>query len=226
MPKLYGVGVGPGDPELITVKAARILREADVIAVPDTGGSVKTAQTIASEYIADKEILYCGAPMGADANVTGENYDKAAADITELLHAGKNVAFITLGDPSVYSTYAYVQKRVEALGGETETIPGVPSFCAAAALIGESLCEGAEPLSIIPGSNENLDRYLELPGNKVVMKSGSKLKSLLTRLGSDDRFDISVASNCGMANERVTRGADAGSDNAGYFSIVVLKDKR
>jgi precorrin-2/cobalt-factor-2 C20-methyltransferase len=222
---LYGVGVGPGDPELMTIKAARALREADVVAIPDTGKGDMTAMNIAREHIAGKELLYCSAPMGAGRAAADSAYDAAAAEIAARLGAGKNVAFITLGDPSVYSTYAYVQRRVAALGYATRTIPGVPSFCAAAALTGGGLCEGAEPLIILPGSCGNMDAYLTLPGAKVVMKAASKLPALTRRLIEDGRFDVAVASNCGMAGEKLALGAEALDSAGGYFSIIILKDR-
>ena len=96
---LYGVGVGPGDPELVTMKAARILREADVVAVPDKGSGEKTALNIVREWTADRELLYCPTPMVRDKALLDVCYGKIADDICALLDAGKNVAFITLGGP-------------------------------------------------------------------------------------------------------------------------------
>jgi precorrin-2/cobalt-factor-2 C20-methyltransferase len=221
----YAVGVGPGDPELMTVKAVRVLREADVVAVPDTGRSERTAYRIAREYIEDKEILYCPTPMGADKRRTEENYDAVAAQIAERLGRGESVAFITLGDPSVYATSAYVQRRVAALGYATETVAGVPSFCAAAARLGESLCEGSRALTILPGSCADTDAYLALPGNKVIMKSASRLPELTARMLADSRFNVAVAANCGMAGEVLARGDDALRLDAGYFSLLIVTER-
>ena len=111
---LYGVGVGPGDPELMTVKAVRIIREADVVAVPDG----QTARGIAAEYLDGKEILSCPMPMLRDKALLAQKHDEAADTICALLDEGKTVAFLTLGDPTVYSTYIYVHKRVLARGYE------------------------------------------------------------------------------------------------------------
>jgi precorrin-2/cobalt-factor-2 C20-methyltransferase len=222
----YGVGVGPGDPELLTLKAVRVLREADVIAVPDTGKGEKTAESIAREYIAGKEILYCASPMGAERRLTEAGYDLAARQIAEILARGRSVAFITLGDPSVYSTFAYVRRRVVGLGYCSETVPGVTSFCAASARLGESLCEGREPLAILPGACADLDAYLALPGNKVIMKSGAKLPELTASLIAQRRFDVAVAANCGMENERLAHGEAALGEDLGYFSMILLKDRR
>ena len=102
---LYGLGVGPGDPELLTLKAVRILKEADVIAVPDKGSGEKTALHIVEAYIQGKPLLPCATPMVRDQQVLDAAHHRIADSICALLEEGKTVAFITLGDPTVYSTY-------------------------------------------------------------------------------------------------------------------------
>ena len=131
--KLYGVGVGPGDPELLTLKARRILLEADVVAVPDKGSGEKTALNIVKDVVEGKNLRPCPTPMVRDKALLDGCYEEIAARICALLDEGKNVAFITLGDPTLYSTYIYVHKKVLARGYDAELIPGVPSFCAVAA---------------------------------------------------------------------------------------------
>ena len=148
--KLYGVGVGPGDPELLTKKAERVLREADVVAVPDKGAGEKTALNIVADIVGGKELLYCPTPMVRDRAVLDGCYEKIADDICALLDAGKVVAFITLGDPTVYSTYIYVHKKVLARGYAAELVPGVPSFCAVAARLNTSLCGAAAHRARLP----------------------------------------------------------------------------
>ena len=223
--KLYGVGVGPGDPELITRKAERILREADVVAVPDKGAGEKTALRIVEDLVAGKELLFCPTPMVRDRAVLGACYEKIAGDLCALLDQGRTVAFITLGDPTVYSTYIYVHKKVAERGYEAELIPGVPSFCAVAARLGTSLCEGAERLLIVPASHDPSDS-LDVKANKVFMKAGKglgELKDLLDRRGLLDR--ASMVANCGMEGERVfPRLSDVG-EGSGYFSIVLVKEE-
>ena len=126
--KLYGVGVGPGDPELLTRKAERIIRASAVLAGPDKGAGEKTALTIIGPLADGKERLDCSTPMVRDQAVLDAAYDAAAYAICEKLDQGKDVAFITLGDPTVYSTYIYIHRRVLSRGYEAEIIPGVPSF--------------------------------------------------------------------------------------------------
>ena len=108
--KLYGVGVGPGDPELLTAKAIRVIRECAVVAVPQSGAGDQAALTIAAEYIGDKPVLHCDMPMTRDKAARDASHDRAADEICALLDEGKDVAFLTLGDPTVYSTCWYVVK--------------------------------------------------------------------------------------------------------------------
>ena len=222
--KLYGVGVGPGDPELLTRKAERVLREADIVAVPDKGAGEKTALNIVADIVAGKELLYCPTPMVRDRAVLDGCYEQIANDICSLLDEGKNVAFITLGDPTVYSTYIYVHKKVLARGYEAELIPGVPSFCAVAARLNTSLCEGAERLLIVPASHDAAD-CLDIRANKVFMKAGKAIGELQAQLAERDMLEhASLVANCGMEGELVCpRFADM-TDGTGYFSIVLVKE--
>ena len=106
--KLWGVGVGPGDPELLTVKAVRVLREADVVIVPDASSGDKVALNIAKDYLKDKQIQFVKTPMVRDKAVMDAAHEQAADTICALLDEGKQVAFLTLGDPAIYSTYMYL----------------------------------------------------------------------------------------------------------------------
>ena len=222
--KLYGVGVGPGDPELLTRKAERVLREADIVAVPDKGAGEKTALNIVSDLVAGKELLSCPAPMVRDQAVLEASYQESADRICARLDEGKTVAFITLGDPTVYSTYIYVHKKVLARGYEAELIPGVPSFCAVAARLNTSLCEGAERLLIVPASHDAAD-CLDIRANKVFMKAGKAIGELQGQLAERGLLEhASLVANCGMEGELVCpRFADM-TDGTGYFSIVLVKE--
>lgn len=222
--KLYGVGVGPGDPELLTRKAERVLGEADIVAVPDKGAGEKTALNIVSDLVAGKELLSCPAPMVRDQAVLEASYQESADRICARLDEGKTVAFITLGDPTVYSTYIYVHKKVLARGYEAELIPGVPSFCAVAARLNTSLCEGAERLLIVPASHDAAD-CLDIRANKVFMKAGKAIGELQAQLAERGLLEhASLVANCGMEGELVCpRFADM-TDGTGYFSIVLVKE--
>ena len=148
--KLYGIGVGPGDSELMTVKAARIVGEADVIITPKTekkDGSV--ALNIAKPYIQEHtEIVPVVFPMVLDDATQQEGWEEAKRVIVSYLEQGKNVVFLTLGDPMFYSTYMYVYRLIENTGFEIETIPGITAFCAIGSHLGYPIVEKEEVLYI------------------------------------------------------------------------------
>ncbi|MDO4890797.1 MAG: precorrin-2 C(20)-methyltransferase [Coriobacteriaceae bacterium] len=225
--KLYGVSVGPGDPELLTLKAVRVIREADVVAVPDIGHKRQTAYGIAREYLEGKRILDCSTPMSRDRQAVLTSYRAIADKICELLDAGEDVAYLTLGDATVYSTYMYVHDLVLERGYEAQIIPGVTSFCAAAARLGRALCEGSEQLHVVPVIGADLDAVLDLPGSKVFMKAGRELGVLRDALAERGQLEqASLVANCGLPDERVhPRFADA-DPAADYFSVVVVKESK
>ena len=222
--KLYGVGVGPGDPELLTLKAVRVLREADVVMVPDSVKADKTALHIASAYLQNKTVETVTTPMVRDKAVVDAAYTAAADRICALLDQGKQVAFLTLGDPTVYSTYMYIHEKVKARGYDVEVVPGVPSFCAAAARLNLSLCQGSEPLLIVPASH-GAEGLLDVKANKVFMKAGKSILELQSQLRDRGLLDhAAMVENCSMENERVyPRFADL-QEASGYFSLVIAKE--
>lgn len=223
--KLYGVGIGPGDPELLTLKAVRLLREADVIAAPDTGGEARTALNIVSDYIQNKPILNCPTPMTRDPKRLEQAWEVSTALICEQLDFGKNVVFITLGDPTIYSTYLYIHRRVLDRGYSAELIPGVPSFCAAAAKLNLSLCEGNERLLIVPASHDSLQESLNFSANKVLMKSGRQLSKVKEILRTRNELDnASMVANCGLEGEYIQHSFAAANTDSSYFSIVIVKN--
>ena len=204
---LYGVGVGPGDPELITRKAQRIIAQAAVLAVPDKGSGEKTALTIAGELAA------------LDAA-----YEANADRVCALLDGGKDVAILTLGDPTVYSTNLYLHRKVTARGYEAEIIPGVPSFCAVAARLGAALCEKSERLLIVPASHKDVDDCLDVDANLVFMKAGREIGALKEKLAEKGLLErASMVANCGMEGEAVYPRFAELTDGSGYFSVVLVK---
>lgn len=221
---LYGVGVGPGDPELLTLKAVRILQEADVVAAPDKGRGEQTALSIAARWIGDKPLLSCPAPMVKDEAALDRAHSQAAEDICALLDQGKTVAFLTLGDPSVYSTYIYIHRKVQARGYPVELVPGVTSFCAAAAKLNTSLCQGEDRLLIVPACHDVADTF-DVPANKVYMKAGRSLDALRQALAARGQLShASAASNVGMEGERIWPSLAEMEDAPGYFSVVLVKE--
>lgn len=223
--KLYGVGVGPGDKELITVKALRILREADIIAVPQMRSGVRTAYEIIEDYIEGREIMEFLMPMTKDLKRLEENYSDIARRLAEKLDEGKDIAFITLGDVTIYSSYMQIDRMLRDRGYETGLVPGIPSFCAAAARLNMPLCERDEPLVILPASYEGIEAGLDMKGTKVLMKPGRAIggvRELLKKRGLTE--NAVMVECCGMENERVYNDMNEIDGNSSYFSIVIVKD--
>ena len=220
---LYGIGVGPGDTELMTVKAVKTAKICDIIAVPHKDPNKCTALKIALGAIpelAEKELLAVDMPMTKDPAKLEAAYSAGTAAIAARLDEGKAIAFLTLGDPTVYSTYLYLHQRVAGMGYETHIIPGVPSFCAAAAELGIPLCENKEQLHIIPGTYTPTEA-LKLPGVKVMMKND--LPATLPALRQAGA-QAAMVENCGMENQKVYRTLEEIPEDAGYFSLLIVKD--
>ena len=225
--KLIGIGAGPGDPELITVKALKRLKECDVLAVPDADkGSSTVYKIVLQAYpeIKDKPTFSVIMPMTHDLQQLAKSHRQAADLVEEYLKKGQSVGFITLGDPTVYSTYMYVHKLVLEDGFEAEIVSGITSFCAAAAKLNISLAERAEMMHVVPSSH-GIESALKMPGTKVLMKAGSKMAMVKKTLIEND-MDVKMVLNCGMPDEQVFTSAQQIPDNPGYFSLIIAKDKK
>ena len=222
---LIGVGVGPGDPELMTLKAVRMIRENEVIAVPGKQPKETVAYQIAVQAapeLADKTLLPLYMPMTMDAEERENNWKIAADTAEQQLEQGKNVVFLTLGDPTVYSTFSYVKKLVEEHGYQTATVSGITSFCAAAARMNVSLSEWNEPLHILPA---RLEDDLNYSGNCVLMKSGRKMDRVKQQLAQSGR-DVVMVENCGMPEEKIYHGVEEIPDDAGYYSLIIAREPK
>lgn len=223
--KLYGVGVGPGDPELLTLKALRVMEESEVIAVPGDMPESSMAYRIAKQgckSLVEKETVAISMPMTKVEEALRESHEKGADIIAGFLDQGKQVAFLTLGDPSVYSTYLYLKKILENRGYNTEMVSGIPSFCEAAAALNISLTEKAESLHIIPASY-SIEEALKLSGTKVLMKSGKKLGKVREQLLAEG-VDAMMVENCGMEGERHYLSAEEMPEQGSYYSLIVVKE--
>lgn len=219
MGTFYAVGVGPGDPRLMTLRAVEVIRAADVVAAPRSGAERNLALQIADAYLAGKEILELDMPMTRDEDVLARSHAAAAEALAVPLRAGRTVAFLTLGDPGIYSTVMYVYARVAAMGFAAEVIPGVPSFCAAAAALGRPLCERAEPLHILPASYPGTAEALALDGCRVLMKSGRSFGALRESLRGRHAQVVECAS---LPSQRVWPCDEQPDETPGYFSIVIV----
>ena len=208
--KLYSVGIGPGDPELMTLKSVRLLKECDVVALPKGDTDVMTAKNIVNKDMAAMDKAH---REGADA-------------IEKLLDEGKNVVFITLGCPTVYATCIYVHKLVLQDGYEAELVAGVTSICAVAAKLNTSLCERAEPLIVLPGSYKESSKFLDGPGNKVLMKSASEIGRVRDELREKGLIkNAGMVERCGLPGEKVYRDLEEIDPASSYFSVILVKEK-
>ncbi|MDD4377596.1 MAG: precorrin-2 C(20)-methyltransferase [Eubacteriales bacterium] len=217
--KFFAVGVGPGDPELLTLKAIKTMEGSDVIVVPRSGASENIALKIAEEYIKNKEIVECDMPMIKDQEKLNIYHDQSADLISNLLNNGKTVSFLTLGDPVIYSTVMYVHKRLTERGYDTGIVSGIPSFCAAAASLNSSLCERDEMLHIIPATYTDVDKIVEYDGTKVLMKSGKTIMDIKDKLVENSAMVVECAT---MENEKVYKDIKDLKEKSSYFSIIVI----
>lgn len=229
--KIYGIGVGPGDPELLTMKAVRILRECDVIGIPAKDVTSCTAYQIARQAvpeIEEKEVIAVTVPMTTDQDVLNEVYDNGCKVLQEALQQGKNVAFLNLGDPTIYASYMEIHKRMVEAGYEAQLISGVPSFCAVAATLGVALGSGKENIHILPGRYQETELE-EYDGTRILMKSGGKIadiKEQLVQMEDEKRITAYAVSDCGMENQTVCQDIRELSEQAGYFTTIIVKELR
>lgn len=227
--KFYGVGIGPGDPELMTLKAVNTINACEIIAAPRTKSGQMLALDITkgSCNLDGKTIVPMDFVMERDPAKRAAKYNEGCDKVTEYLDKGYDVAMVNLGDVSVYATVMYIIEILEARGYETEMIPGITSFSAIAATLNTSLTEMNEPLHIIPASAGDLDEMLELKGNKVLMKSASQLQNTIDTLKKHDMLDkASLVANCGLPNEVVMRTIEEDEElptQAGYFTTLIVK---
>lgn len=214
---LYVVSVGPGDPELLTQKAIRVLERCAAVAYPVTQSGQRLAWDVAAQAVdlSRKRELPLPFSMGREAR-----YEDAADRIAACLAAGEDVALLNLGDASLYATGSRILRAVRARGWETAVIPGVPSFCAAAARLGVPLAERDEPLHIVPDASP---AALALPGTKVFMKTGGRLPELMKAVGSSGRRGMAVK-NCGLPDEAAYPDLSQAAPEAGYFVTVIVKE--
>ena len=217
----YGVGVGTGDPELITLKAVRIINENEVLAfpseIPEDSFAYKTVSAVIPG-LKDKTLIALPMPMTSDEKELYTAHINNSDKIKDYLSKGINVVYLTIGDPSIYSSFGYLQKLISDMGYDTEMISGVTSFSSAAARFNIPLVLGKEPIHIVSDIN---DLEKDMKGSIIIMKSAAKAsKEIKERLGNKDIYCIE---NCGLKNEKLIYGLP--EDKTGYFTLIIAKDK-
>ena len=228
--KLYGIGVGPGDPELMTIKAAEILKTVGHVFAPisrSNGASI--AHDIAKIYIPEQTpISFLLFPMLKDKEQLGGQWMENYRAIEQVVRQGVDCAFITLGDPSTYSTFAVMQRYFTQYAPDIliEAIPGITSFSFAAAQAEVPLVEGNEILSIVSG-NDSEERVAEIidASDTVVFLKTYRNRDRLLKIIHDKGLTRSCiyVQKCGMAGEDILHDVEKRAGNPEYLSLIVLK---
>jgi len=229
---LYGIGIGPGDSELITLKGARLIGACPNLFVPKARTAAESvALSIARPLVGPaariEELLF---PMTTDREELARRWDDAATRIGRVLAAGEDACFLTLGDPLLYSTYIYLLRALRRAIPDLKivTVPGITAFGAAAALTDFPIGEGKEPVTIIPAADDltAVQRALEYGGTVVLMKIGKRLPEILELLEGKGLLENSVfVSHATMAEQRVEtdlRRLKAEGPETGYLSIILV----
>ncbi|MEV0444920.1 precorrin-2 C(20)-methyltransferase [Streptomyces spectabilis] len=234
--KLYGVGLGPGDPSLMTLRAVEVIAEADVVAYHSARHGRSIARSIAAKHLradhVEEPLVYPVTTETTDhpggyQGAMEEFYAESAARLAAHLDAGRTVAVLAEGDPLFYGSYMHMHKRL-ADRYDTEVIPGVTSVSAAAARLGTPLAEGEEVLTILPGTlpEEELTARLAATDAAVVMKLGRTFPKVRRALAGAERLDQArYVERATMAGERLAELADVTEDSVPYFSVAVLPSR-
>ena len=226
--KFYGVGVGPGDPELMTVKAVNAIKNADVIIAPKTEkkeGSV--ALTIAQPYIEGAEIVFQTFPMVKNFDESKEIFLQNTNQILEFLREGKDVAFLTLGDPMFFSTYIYIFNLLKDSGANITTIAGVPAFLAIASHIGKPAAYGNDIITVIPATapKDKIVDALKVSDSAVLMKVYKNFSEVVELLDDTNMLDSALLiSRYGLDDEKIFDNLrEHKADKLNYLSTILTR---
>ncbi|RFU87827.1 precorrin-2 C(20)-methyltransferase [Streptomyces triticagri] len=231
--KLYGVGLGPGDPSLMTMRAVEVIASADVVAYHSARHGRSIARSIAADQLRadhiEEPLVY---PLttettdhpGGYQGAMDDFYAEASARLAAHLDAGRTVAVLAEGDPLFYGSYMHMHKRL-AHRYETEVVPGVTSVSAAAARLGTPLAEGEEVLTVLPGTlpEEELAARLASTDAAVVMKLGRTFPKVRRAMESSGRLEAArYVERATMPGQRLARLAEVDEESVPYFSVAVL----
>lgn len=225
---LIGVGIGPGDPELLTARAMRVLREADRVLAPATAvDAVGRAESVVRQACPDVTVERLAFDMSTNA-ARAEAPGPAVGRVVECLDAGETVAFITLGDPNIYSTFASLAEAVTQarLHTTVETVPGIMAFQDLAARSGTTLLRGVERMALVTaldGPTAMVDALDNPEQAVVVYKGGRHLPALAKCLADSGRLDGAVAGELlGLPGERVAAAGDMAGGPAAYLMTLIV----
>jgi precorrin-2/cobalt-factor-2 C20-methyltransferase len=232
---LYGIGIGPGDPDLMTFKGVKILGDCPHVFVPKARQDGESlALNIARKHVhPDAKIHETLFPMTTDKKELEERWEESARQISEVLESGADACFLTLGDAFLYSTYIYMLRALRRRLPEAEvvTIPGITAFSAAAAVSEFPVGEAKEPVTIVPTADDldQVKRAIRSGGTVVLMKIGKRLDRILDVLENEGAIGRSVfVSHVGLDNQKIVkdlnmlRGGDA---DRGYLSVILVRSR-
>ena len=225
--KLIGIGVGPGDTELLTLKAAKVLKTVPVVFSPKSSKEKESiALSIVKPVLEERKdykrlmVVEPIFPMIENKKELEKIWNSASEMIAQYLDSGRDVAFITLGDTSIFSTYSYVQKRLKGRY-EIETIPGITSFTACAATRNEALVEQNDILTIVPKIDKRVDDILDLSNSIVLMKASRNTSRLESVIKDKNRpKEIYSVENWTRENEKIIEGF---SNEKPYLTTTIIK---
>jgi precorrin-2/cobalt-factor-2 C20-methyltransferase len=229
--KLFGVGVGPGDPELITVKAVRVIKEADIIfTAASSKNTYSLAVEIASPYISSTaRIEHLGFPMTKNEEEVEAAWIANAKQISSVMKQGMTAVFLTLGDPTTYSTFGYILKKMKCIMPEAdiETIPGITSFHAASARLNRILVEGEESLLVTSGAyGGDRIRQIKEVENVAIVKAYKNITDINMALKDAGLYTNGVAvSKCGRKNEEIIDSLDVLETREPDYWTLILASK-
>lgn len=233
---LFGIGIGPGDPDLITLRGVRLLSSCHHVVVPKAAEAAESValRIIRSHLNPAAEVHELVFPMTTQQDRLTARWRESAAYVQSILSRGEDVCFPTLGDTFLYSTYIYLVRALRSLEPELRivTIPGVTAFSAVAAVTEFPVGEGKRSVTIIPTADDltDLREALERPGTVVIMKVGKRLEAVLDLLEEHNIMESSVfAAHVGMPNEHVEtdlRQLRGRGERTGYLSIILTVTER
>jgi precorrin-2/cobalt-factor-2 C20-methyltransferase len=229
---LYGLGVGPGDPDLITVKALEILRRVPhIFAAASTKNHYSLAHNIVRKHLPNARVEKMAFAMTRDREVLEPAWRKAARRVLQVLDAGQDAAFVTLGDPLTYSTFCYLLRTLKGISPDAKvvTVPGVTSYHAAAAASNTPLTEGEESFHLISGAmgGSQLRKIIETSDNVVMLKTYRHFDNIYQTIEELGLLDQALCiSRCGLDGDTVIENVRSlKGRQMPYLSLIIIKRK-
>ena len=226
---IYSIGLGTGDPELMTLKAKRLLEESDTVFVPQSSLQGKSvARDIVLNFIPESKISMYFFPMTNNQADLAERYGALAAQMSEFADSGKKIAYVSMGDPTIFSTSNYLTERLVSLGKKVDHVPGINTINAASTMLGLPLCVKGENFAVyeMPDNVERATSLIKAHSTTVFMKVNKKLQVLIETVQEIQPEIAYLVRRMGLDDEMVFDLTDAANPpDAAYLSVAVIKNK-